>query len=400
MALANPLLKYIRRDIPGNFNEIDVLKNHKERFLRALDSNKFLPPYEILIHPSGRCNLHCNWCIGGRILEGKKHGQGRQIPKVLPSLLSKPTNMERVINGILSYNKEGFRVENVSFSGITGEPLLAKKSFIKAVDMLSKHNIRTGVYTNATLIDDKIVQTLLKMDYINISLDAADPKTYAVIKYGGNREGKKMFGKAIKNITKLVKLKNVSGKSRLDINASFVLYPDNYRQIYKAARVLKEIGISTLRVKQDISGHVLLSKKQMTEVKKLTVKAKNLEDGRFRFIMIHRPNIPSDMKRNFERCVISDLMAAIGSDGNVYPCNYQACSGSSVYGNAIEKDFSEIWESKSRARIKSGLPKICPPVCDPFKNRANKLFQAISKSREKYGSKKTEEFIQEIINLY
>jgi len=400
MITINPLLKYVRKDIPGIFNEIDILKKHKIRFLHALNSDRILPPYEILIHPSGRCNLRCGWCIGRRILEEKKTKAEVKDTRVLPSLLSDPANMGRAIRGILDYTKDGFRVENVSFSGITGEPLLSKAAFMRAVDLLSENNVRIGVYTNAVLMDDELTNTLLKMDYINVSLDAATPETYIKLKYGGNLEGAKIFNNLVKNITKLAQLRNNSQDSKLCINASFVLYPDNYKEIYDAAKMLKKIGVRTMRMKQDISGRMLLSSEQIAEVKELIKRVKNLEDDKFKFITIHRLNTPSDMKRQFNRCVISDLMAAIGSDGNVYPCNYQACSGSPVYGNAIENSFADIWEGETRMKIGEQLPKICPAVCDPFKNRANRLFQAIKESQEKYGTKKTEKFIQEIINLY
>lgn len=393
----NPLLKIIRKDIPGIFNEIDILEKHKIRFFHALNAGEILPPYEVLIHPSGKCNLCCRWCIGGQISRGKKE---MKSAGVLPSLLSDPINMEKVIGGILNYKKDGFRVENVSFSGITGEPFLSKSAFIRAVNLLLKKNVRIGVFSNAVLMDDELMDILLKMDYINISLDAGTPRIYAKLKCGGSFGGRKIFDNLIRNITKLARLKNRSKNSKLNINASFVLYPDNYREIYRAAKLLKKAGVTTMRIKQDIYGKNLLSAKQMVETKNLIKKVKNLEDDKFKFITIHRLNAPSDMKRRFDGCVISDLVAAIGSDGNVYPCNYQACSGSFMYGNAIKNTFASIWEGKIRMKIKKQLPKICPPVCDPFKNRANGLFQAIKESQKKYGAKKTDKFVQEIINLY
>ncbi|MDP3052333.1 MAG: radical SAM protein [bacterium] len=397
MRTINPLLKYIRKDIPGIFNEVDILKKHKSRFFYALNGEKILPPLEILIHPSGRCNLRCSWCIGGWILEEKEKTKGIGV---LPSLLSDPANMEKVIRGILDYTKDGFRVENVSFSGITGDPFLAKEAFIRAVNLLSENNVRIGVYSNTVLLDDELINTLLKMNYINVSLDAATPETFVMLKYGGNSGGVKIFNNLIENITKLAQLRNNSKDSKLDINASFVLYPENYKEIYDAAKLLKRIGIRIMRMKQDISGKMLLSKKQMTKAKELIKKVKNLEDDKFKFVTIHRLKTSSDMRRQFDECVISDLVTTIGSDGNVYPCNYQACLGNPVYGNAIKNSFADIWEGKTKMKIRRQLPKTCPTVCDPFNNRANRLFQGIKESQEKYGTKETEKFIQEIINLY
>ena len=390
----NPLLKYIRNDLPGIFNEANILRIHKERFLKVIKSDQILPPYEIIIHPSSVCNLKCEWCIGGRILESK--GKSKDNCDTLPNLLSIPSNMERVIKGILEYSKNGFRVENISFSGITGEPFIAKKSFIKAINILSKHQIRTGVFSNGGLIDNDLIETILKMSYINISLDSATPKTFIKLKYNNLPEGTIIFNNIIKNISKLVRFKK-KYKSNLDINVSFVLYPDNYKEIFEVAKILKKIGINNLRVKQDISRKKILSKKQKKEAVILIKKARGLEDDSFKFIIIHRINVPSDMKRKFNQCIISDLVTAIGSDGNVYPCNYQANKDSYNYGNAIEKSFKHIWEGDLRKEIKTYLPKTCPKSCDPFKNRANRLFQIIGDIYKKYGDQETERLIQEII---
>lgn len=390
----NPLLKYLRTDLPGRFNEINVLKTHKERFLRVLRTGDILPPYEVLIHPSSVCNQKCEWCIGGKILEE----EGKNNKDILANSLSNPKNMEKVIEGILNYQKDGFRIENVSFSGITGEPFMSKKSFMLAIEMLSKYQIRTGVFSNGGLIDDDLIKILLKMNYINVSLDAITPETFIALKYGNRSCGKIVFSKIIKNITTLAVLKKETG-SNLDINASFVLYPDNYHEIFEAAKVLKSLGVSNLRIKQDISRKKLLSEKQKIEAEDLIANAKKLEDDNFKFIVIHRINVPSDMERGFQTCTVSDLIASIGSDGNVYPCNYQCHKDSPFYGNAIEKSFKDIWEGERRKEVKMRLPSICSANCDPFKNRSNRLFQIIKDTYEDYGNEVAEKFIQEIIEF-
>ena len=57
----------------------------------------------------------------------------------------------------------------------------------------------------------------------------------------------------------------------------------------------------------------------------------------------------------------------------VYLCNYHPKKNGHNYGSAIEKDFSEIWEGILESDVDNKIPKICPSVCDPFKNRANRL---------------------------
>jgi len=389
-------MDYVRTDLPGIFNEIDILRRHKKRFLHALNHDTVLPPYEILIHPSSSCNLMCQWCIGSRVLDEQETEKdaGR-----LPNKLVKPENMRRLIQGIIDYEKDGFRVENISFSGITGEPMASKKSFMEAIDMLHKAGRRLGIFSNAVLIDDDLIQTLLKMNYINISFDAGTAKTYAELKYAGKLEGEAVFERLLDNIRKLVKARNESKDSKLEINSSFILYPSNYKEIYQAAKLLKSLGVGTLRMKQDNSGRMLLNDEQMLEAEELFKKIEELCDDKFRFIKIHKLNNPSEMQRSFDKCVIADLIGAVGSDGNVYPCNYHCTVGAKIFGNAFERPFGEIWEGDERMKVRQMLPAICPSVCDPFKNRSNRLFGAIRKTQEELGPEKTEEFVQEIIKM-
>jgi len=400
--------KYLRTDIPGIFNEIFILKKHRGRFNYVLNTDIVLPPYEVIIHPCSRCNLRCKWCIGGNVPTEK--GETKADLQRLPSTLTDPSKMERLIKNLLSYKKtvtttednkeikKTYGVENVSFSGLVGEPFVAKESFIRAVELLTEQNIRVGVYSNGTLLDDELIEALLKIAYINIDIDTGRASTYSKLKYrGDSKKGKVLFNRLVKNIKKLVEARDKSRTSSLEINASYVLYPGNYKEIYEAAKLLKELGISNLRMKQDDSGQNLLSKEQIVKANKLIEKIDRLVDEKFNFIRIHRLNNPSEMRRTVDSCMITDLIGAIGSDGNVYPCNYHPRPGGFSYGNALEEDFQQIWEGEERKKIKQKLPSICPKVCDPFKNRANKLFAAIKEYQMRYGKEKTKKLINKII---
>lgn len=401
------LIKNVRNDLPGIFNETFVLKKYFDRFNNVLENGECLPPYEVLIHLSSKCNLQCKWCIGANIPIKEKEDFARNL-KNLPCNLTNPDNIEKLIKNILEYKKEVevfdngkrtkkiFKVENVSFSGIVGEPLVAKDSFIKAVDLLSENGIRIGMFSNATLIDEDIIERLLKMDYINISLDAGTPETYANLKFGGADYGKSVFNKLLENISKLVKAKNES-KSKLKINASYILYPYNYKEIYDLAKILKNLGIDNFRMKQDNSGKSLLSVKQMEEANILLNKIDEIIDDNFKFIRIHKLNNPLEMKRAFKCCIITDLMASIGSDGNMYPCNYHPRVGGFSYGSVISNKFEDVWEGEERMKIRKMLPKICPKVCDPFKNRANRLFEEIMEYRNREGIEKYLGVVDKII---
>jgi len=176
-----------------------------------IENGIVLPPYEVLIHPSSRCNLQCEWCIGGQV--PTEPGQTKQILDNLPNLLHDPDSMDKLIEGIVSYRKtvqtktgpKEFGVENVSFSGIVGEPLVPAKSVIAAMNKLVEHKKRVGIFTNASLVRENMLETLMQIKYMAISVDAATPQTYSNLKFSGRSMGDKIFQDVLKNIDLLVK---------------------------------------------------------------------------------------------------------------------------------------------------------------------------------------------------
>ena len=392
------MLGNLRLDLPDRFNEADLLRAQWPRILHALQG-EILPPFEVLIHPSSACNLKCVWCIGDhvpiriaapngsmQIIEASKTS-----PTRLEDRLAQSDNMLRLIAGIVEYRKtancqiagaaysETFRVENVTFSGLIGEPLVAKAAVLRGMQFLVDCGVRVGLFTNGVFMDSATHETLLRTAYVHVSLDAGTGDTYSLLKQQANPGGRHSIGRVLTNIGSLVEKRAKSPLSELRINASFVLYPENYHEVYQAAELLKSSGVDTLRIKQDNSARRLLTVDQRKEALELLERIHSkLEDRSFRVVEIHRLEDIDEMKRSFPRCLITDLMAAVGSDGCLYPCNYHPRPGGASYGSAIEQTFREVWEGSKRTQIKKGIPRICPTVCDPFKNRANRLLNAMN----------------------
>lgn len=413
----NPLRAFVRADLPGRFNELDVLRRQWPRFSATLDG-AIVPPYEVLIHPSSRCNLRCSWCIGDHVPIELWNEQDRELAvldaaktacEVLPDHLAHPENMLKVAEDIVGYHvvapyREGgavheteFRVHNVSFSGLIGEPLVAKRALLPAMRYLVDHGLRVGLFTNGVLMDDDVVETLVRIAYVHLSLDSATPGTYARVKFGGRPAGEQRFHAAVGNLRRLVERRRETG-SELEINASFVLYPETYREVYDAARLLKEIGVDTLRLKQDISNDRPLGPADVPVVAEMIVRIQDeLVDDTFRLLTIHQLAHPEDMVRSFSTCSITNLMAAIGSDGCLYPCNYHPRPGGWSYGSAIENSFRQVWEGARRRALRGQLPGICPKVCDPFKNRSNRLLARASAVAATEGINRLEEAVEELL---
>lgn len=372
----NDLKKYVRFDLPGRFNEFDLLKTHYSRVINIFEGN-ILPPYEILIHPASICNLSCEWCIGSFVANKNNND------KLLTNNLMKLENMKKIIDGILKYKKIGkdyidgldkeFSVQNVSFSGITGEPFVAKESILYAIDKLSDAGIRVGAFTNGTLIEPEMYDTVLKMNYLLISVDAGNLKTYSKLKC--QNKNPKMLDKILNTISSLSEKKKIIN-SNTDINVGYVVNEYNFNELYEIAIKLKNSGVHYLRLKTDIASLMKMSRDQR-ELAKLEIEKikKNLVDDYFQIVEIHDVLDEREKTREHSKCFVHYLIGNISADGNVYPYNYHPKPNGYHLGSAIDKEFGTIWNEMQNNDIDKLLPGICPAVCDPFKNRANKLLE-------------------------
>ena len=372
----NKLDQVYGNDLPGRFNEMEMLDRHFSRILNEFNGN-ILPPYEILIHTSSICNLNCKWYIGAYV-SSKENKDA-----LLDNNLLKKENMVKIVNSIINYKKIGYyyknkcnkqySVENVTFSGITGEPLIAKDSILYAIDELSKHNIRVGIFTNGILISKAMHEALLKLGYILISIDAGNNKTYNKLKCNGNDTNN--FDLILKNIEDLNQSKK-KYNSNTDINVGYVINQYNYNQIYELAEKIKRIDVHYLRFKTDIASLLVMNDEQKNIAsEQINQIRKELCDDYFSVVEIHNVMSDKEKTRKFKKCFIHYLIGNISADGRVYLCNYHPKKNGYNYGSAIDQDFSEIWEGILNSDVDNKIPKICPSVCDPFKNRANRLLE-------------------------
>ena len=365
-----------RKDLPGNFNEFDVLKNHWIRVLKLFENNK-LPPYEFIIHPTCKCNLRCKWCIGQNIETDCVENDA------VEEKLSNPDNMLHVLKNICSYEKKlndtqnctSFKVQNISFSGLIGEPLMAKDSVLKGMEFLVDQGIRTGIFTNGLLIDQSCVDVFKNIDYVLVSIDAAKNETYNYMKCG-DLSHEKNVDRVLQNISNLYNEKK-RYKTKVDINVGFVVNEYNYDEISVLAERLKKIGVHYFRLKFDIAIKHKLNNDQLELVRKqIQYVHEHIEDDYFKLIEIHRMSeiITSDQIRLFDKCFINKLYAAIGPDAYLYACNYHAKRGGIKHMSLLEHSFEDVWNSFEHCDV-----KLCPQVCDPFKNRANNMLNALYK---------------------
>lgn len=369
----------LRDDLPGRFNEYNIIEKEYPRIFDVY-GNGILPPYEVLIHPASTCNLKCLWCIGQNVKNNVDEG--------LPNNLFAEENMMKIIKDILNYKKVGkikigdqivereFKVENISFSGIVGEPFVNKKSLLQAIDYINRHGRRAGVFTNGVLMDESTYEILKDAGYVLVSVDAAKNETYAMMKYNGEKSEVNCLTHVLENIKNLVQYRD-KHNGKVDVNAGFVVNQYNYDEIYELAKVLKEAGVHYLRLKTDIASIMNLTPEKLQIAKSQIDRVQNeLTNHRdFQLVCIHRLGQSIDKQRNFDICRVNRLFAAVGSDGCLYACNYHPSKNGLKFGDLLKDNFQTVWENHERS---INCKEQCPKMCDPFKNRANNLLDVIA----------------------
>lgn len=272
-----------------------------------------------------------------------------------------------------------FVVENISFSGIVGEPLVNKKSLLKAIEYINKNERRAGLFTNGVLMDESTYEVLKDAGYVLVSVDASNNETFANMKYCGEINEFNCFERVIENIAGLVRYRD-QHNGKVDVNVGFVVNQYNYNEIYDLAKILKRIGVHYFRLKTDIASIMNLTPEKLQIAKNQIAQVeKELSDDYFKIVCIHRLDNPEDKTRKFEICRISRLYAAIGSDGCMYACNYHPSKNGIKFGDLLKDNFQQIWENCKKS---INCKEACPAMCDPFKNRANNLLNEIAKKYE------------------
>ncbi|MDD5439557.1 MAG: radical SAM protein [Candidatus Omnitrophica bacterium] len=140
-----------------SLNRFGITKNYMRKNA-SLDSL----PTEIVLETTNQCNIRCTMCA----INHMKRPVGR-----LP--LDK---FKRVIDEIKDY------AELVYLHGL-GEPLL-HPDIVEMVSYCASSNIRSGISTNATVLDAAMAKALLKagLDYIILAVDGAARETFEKIR--------------------------------------------------------------------------------------------------------------------------------------------------------------------------------------------------------------------------
>lgn len=263
---------------------------------------------------------------------------------------------------IISY----FRDAEIFRLGITGGEPFTHPLLFDILKEVKKHNIQIILYTNGTLLNEKICDSLNMLldeyDIIHFSLDGGNAES------NDHQRGRGSFDKAISGLEIL---------SKTDINVRLNVVPTmcNIDSIEELARLavrynVKEFGASPLMT----AGRAIDSSKLEVETETLFEIELSVEDilknTTVQYIggisgTVHNylelPQLVSNITKIKRKPVDKKICDAgtrkmfIDANGDVYPCSLFASSKEFCQGNIFEESLNSIWKRSSWKIFRVGI---------------------------------------------
>jgi sulfatase maturation enzyme AslB (radical SAM superfamily) len=299
--------KFGKKEWTSPFNEFNSMKIlYFKEHLKAITEGKFLPPVLIDTDPTNSCNFNCLWCNA----KGFRKENAATLPK------------EHLIKLADFYKDWG--VKSTCVAG-GGEPML-NPGFAAFLQRLGKNGVKSGIISNGSLLNEENARAIAEnSSWCGISVDAGSKDVFMKVK---NVKDEQMFDRVINNIRNLVNIKNQSG-SKLEITYKYLLHPYNAQDIFRAAKLAKDLGMNTFHLRpvcwdnlynQDHTEPINFSD-YLETIEGQIEKARELEDESFRFYSVrHKFGEKFERKINFKKCLATPLVSTFGADGNVHLC--------------------------------------------------------------------------------
>ena len=340
----------------GPFSPTKVLR-YLQQVEKAVNmDNMFdLHPVTVEIMPSNHCNHSCIECTF------KDRHNSDEIPSDM---------LMTIVDDLAASDVKG-----ILWTG-GGEPLTYKDDLLKVMRRAHTQNLKQGLYTNGSLLTKKMSELIVNtFRFIRISIDAGNHKTHKVIHRSDD------FETILCNIEYIVALKRRTF-SPLTIGVSYLVFEENANELMDAALLARRLGVDYFQVKPSVSSNDQITPKYLTKIRDVLRELTNLSQENFQVIPIWEKfdYLESvNFGRNYSVCWGHSFVTTIGADAYLYPCCHLIGARHHAFGNLRKESFNEVWFSKRRQAIISGInTALCPPNCKL--HDINRVLQAVSSS--------------------
>jgi MoaA/NifB/PqqE/SkfB family radical SAM enzyme len=304
---------------------------HHHELLERIQEEKPVAPIYIRLKPTNVCNHHCAYCTygSGNTFQKTENRNMVNHRDIIPW-----EKMHRIINDMGDMG-----VKAVTLSG-GGEPL-TYPNICETLTLLKERGIETSLITNGELLDGKISECFYDAAWVRISFDSPIKEDYCNLR-GLTPE---RYERVVSNIASFAKKK--SKNCVLGIN--YVVNKSNYKNIYMAAELLKDLGVDNVKIAAVIDNkshyHDDIKSEAISQIKK----AQNeLADLSFQVINNYEKDCEDKnfIEQPYERCFTCQMITVIGADSRIYLCHTRAYDSQAVLGDLHDFDLKELWFSR------------------------------------------------------
>ena len=249
----------------------------------------------------------------------------------------------------------------------TGEGLV-HRDFPKMIAYAHDRGLKIELVTNLSLMSDKILNAILKVDSLIVSFDGATKETYEKIRIGAK------FEKTIANLKTIVENK----KKEMSISINYVIQKDNFKEVDGIVDLMKHFGVNHISYKftHDTIGNNIPLKLNLEELKECMERLQRVFKKQIECNMTSDMNIDKCYLKNYKNlysglykpwihdipCYNLWLGTFVDPDGLVFPC-CDFYKEEDALGDLRTQSMAEIWNSRKfndvRKRFKGRKPKVC-----------------------------------------
>lgn len=386
----NKILNFIDISTDGILGYERFLIIDKAKWMDLFISGKMIPPIQIDWQLSSKCNLRCRWCVGQSVTSDNGMAFLNDTMTI--------DNVRSIADKIVNLQIEGIGVETVQFSGFTGEPLMHWDLLREAIIILKQNKIRIGLFTNGTLMNSSTWDILTEIESVHVSIDGGK-KSWGIIK--NPKSPKLNYQQIMDNIKGLVQLRNTK-KSITEINTGYTVTHENIKELEGTIQDLIDVGADSICIKYDITGNEPLDKR--VNYNEVIQQCKDMYGSEVFKVLIMHDEAPNRVKGRWDcakGCYYRYFFCTIGSDGNIYPCDYQTLSGCPKFGDICDLSLEEAYNNKSDewSKLVSNnceFRNVCPPLAEVINPYLNEMFKLI----DIYGKEAVVTAIQDVRKNY
>jgi len=340
-----------KEDIQTVLTNLKTLGLKLEDFPENASDAKYAPRVAQL-DVTQRCNSKCIYCFSQQRLYDQTELSTEKILDTINDLSTLETWL-------------------IIISG--GEPFL-RKDILKIIEHADKLQISIWIYTNATLINEKIAKKLSRLkniDKIQVSLDSCIKEHHEI-----NRGTKDSLEKTVNGIKNLI-------KNGISPEIEMVVTRNNIDDIEQTVAFLNDIGVKKVHIGSAVFGGRGIENKEMInltreQLKGLSEKILEVAEKYYDSMLIQRKNFMEGLSlsdRMYKCGLILKFTLFITPNGTVYPCLFLNDEKYAI-GDIKKESLYKIWNnSEFLKKIRNNTlnePEECKN-CD-----IRDLFQSIS----------------------